>query len=49
MNNAMIKDLDDNLQKGTSSEWKSSGVPPEEATHFSDAADKVVWTKYRDN
>ncbi len=46
MNNAMIKDVDGQLKKDKSSERKSSGVLPEEATHFSDAADKIVWTKY---
>jgi hypothetical protein len=38
--------VDGKLQKDKSSERKSSGVLPEEATHFSDAADKIVWTKY---
>ena len=46
MNNAMIKDVDGKLQKDKSSERKTSGVLPEEATHFSDAADKIVWTKF---
>lgn len=46
MNNAMIKDVDGQLKKDKSSERKSSGVLPEEATHFSDAADKIVWTKF---
>ena len=45
MNNA-IKDVDGQLKKDKSSERKSSGVLPEEATHFSDAADKIVWTKF---
>ena len=48
MNNAMIKDVDGQLKKDKSSERKSSGVLPEEATHFSDAADKIVWTKFGD-
>ena len=46
MNNAMIKDVDGKLQKDKSSERKTSGVLPEVATHFSDAADKIVWTKF---
>lgn len=46
MNNAMIKDVDGKLQKDKSSERKTSGVLPEEATHFSDAADKIIWTKF---
>jgi hypothetical protein len=29
-----------------SSERKSSDVLPEEATHFSDSADMIVWTKF---
>lgn len=46
MNNAMIKDVDGQLKKDKSSERKTSGVLPEEATHFSDAADKIIWTKF---
>jgi hypothetical protein len=46
MNNAMLKDADGKLTKDKSSERKTSGVLPEEATHFSDAADKIVWTKF---
>ena len=46
MNNAMIRDVDGQLKKDKSSERKTSGVLPEEATHFSDAADKIIWTKY---
>ena len=46
MNNAMIKDVDGKLQKDKSSERRTSGVLPEEATHFSDAADKIIWTKF---
>ena len=42
----MIKDVDGQLKNDESSEHKSSGVLPEEATHFSDAADKIVWTKF---
>lgn len=47
MNNAMVIDRDGHLEKNKYSERKSSGVLPEEATHFSDAADKIVWAKYR--
>ncbi len=43
---ATINDVDGQLKKDKSSERKTSGVLPEEATHFSDAADKIVWTKY---
>lgn len=46
MNNAMIKDVDGQLKKDKSSERKSSGILQEEATHFSDAADKILWTKF---
>ncbi|MDD4847604.1 MAG: hypothetical protein PHR53_02420 [Bacteroidales bacterium] len=46
MNNAMVKDVNGKLEKDKSSERKTSGVLPEEATHFSDAADKIIWTKY---
>jgi len=46
MNNAKVKDEDNKLEKNKNSERNSSGVPAEEATHFSDAADKIVWTKY---
>ncbi|MDL2309440.1 hypothetical protein LJC53_07660, partial [Bacteroidales bacterium OttesenSCG-928-C03] len=46
MNNAMIKDVDGKLQKDKSSERKSSGILQEEATHFSDAADKILWCKF---
>ncbi len=46
MNNAMVKEMDGNMAKDKSSERKGSGVLPEEATHFSDAVDKILWTKY---
>jgi hypothetical protein len=49
MNNAMIRDVDGQLKKDKNCERKSSGVLPEEATHFSDAADKIIWTKYGSN
>ena len=34
------------IAKDKSSELRSSSILPEEATHFSDASDKIVWTKY---
>ncbi len=46
MNNAMLKEVDGHLKKDKSSERRGSGVLPEEATHFSDAVDKILWTKY---
>lgn len=49
MNNAMVKDDNGKLVKDKSSERKSSGVLPEEATHFSDAVDKIIWTKFSEH
>ena len=46
MNNARVKSVDGQMKKDKSSERPSSGVLPEEATHFSDAVDKLIWTKY---
>lgn len=46
MNNAKVKQVKNNLEKDKSSERPGSGVLPEEATHFSDAADKIIWIKY---
>ncbi len=46
MNNAKVKQVKDKLEKDKSSERPDSGVLPEEATHFSDAADKIMWTKF---
>lgn len=46
MNNAPVKESNGKFEKDKSSERTGSGTPPEEATHFSDAIDKLVWTKY---
>ena len=46
MNNAKVRTVDNRLAKDKSSERPNSGVLPEEATHFSDARDKLLWTKY---
>jgi hypothetical protein len=46
MNNAKVKTVEGQLKKDKSSERPTSGVLPEEATHFSDAVDKLIWTKY---
>ena len=46
MNNAKVKNVEGQLKKDKSSERPKSGVLPEEATHFSDAVDKLMWTKY---
>ncbi len=45
MNNTKVVDKDGKFQKDKSSERKNS-ILPEEATHFGDAADKRIWTKY---
>ena len=46
MNNAKVKNVEGQLKKDKSSERPKSGVLPEEATHFSDAVDKLIWTKF---
>lgn len=46
MNNAKAKTVDNKLTKDKRSERPDSGVLPEEATHFSDARDKLLWSKY---
>lgn len=46
MNNAKVKTVEGNLKKDKRSERPDSGVLPEEATHFSDAVDKLIYTKY---
>lgn len=46
MNNAKARTTDNKLVKDKSSERPDSGVLPEEATHFSDARDKLIFTKY---
>lgn len=45
MNNTQVKETNGKFEKDKSSERKKS-VLPEEATHFSDAVDKRIWTKY---
>jgi hypothetical protein len=47
MNNANTKDYEGKVIKDKSSE-RSKNTPQEEVTHFSDAADKIVYTKYRE-
>jgi hypothetical protein len=46
MNNTRVIEKEGKFKKDKSSEKKDSGVLPEEATHFGDAADKRIWTKY---
>ena len=45
MNNTKVVDKEGKFQKDKSSERKSS-IMVEEATHFGDAVDKRIWTKY---
>ena len=45
MNNTKVIDKDGKLEKDKSSERKET-ILPEEATHFGDAVDKRIWTKY---
>lgn len=45
MNNTRVIDKDGKFEKDKSSERKDS-ILPEEATHFGDAVDKRIWTKY---
>lgn len=45
MNNTRVIDRDGKFTKDKSSE-RSSSILPEEATHFGDAVDKRIWTKY---
>ena len=46
MKNTRVKEKDNKFEKDKKSEDKKSGIPPEEATHFSDAIDKYWWAKY---
>jgi hypothetical protein len=45
MNNTKVIDKDGRFEKDKSSERKPN-ILPEEATHFGDAVDKRIWTKY---
>jgi hypothetical protein len=45
MNNTKVTERNGKFDKDKSSE-RSSKILPEEATHFSDAVDKRIWTKY---
>lgn len=45
MNNTRVIDKDGKFTKDKSSE-RSNSILPEEATHFGDAVDKRIWTKY---
>jgi len=47
MNNTKVIEKDGKFQKDKSSE-RSKVIPQEEATHFGDAADKIIWTQYKD-
>lgn len=46
MNNTRVTERDGRFAKDKKSESAHSGVLPEEATHFGDAVDKILWTKY---
>jgi hypothetical protein len=48
MNNTKVIERNGKFDKDKSSERKET-IMPEEATHFSDAVDKRIWTKYGDN
>lgn len=43
MNNTKVRERDNKFEKDKSSERKKSGVPQEEATHSTDAADKIIY------
>jgi len=45
MNNTRVIDKNGKFEKDKSSERRNS-ILPEEATHFGDAVDKRIWTKY---
>jgi hypothetical protein len=45
MNNTKVIERNGKFDKDKNSE-RSKKILPEEATHFSDAADKRIWTKY---
>lgn len=48
MNNTQVIEKDGKFRKDKRSEDVNSGILPEEATHFGDAADKKIWIKYGD-
>lgn len=48
MSNTEVMERDGKFCKNKRSESPNSGVLPEEATHFGDAVDKKMWTKYID-
>lgn len=43
MNNTKVRERDNRFEKDKSSERKNSGIPQEEATHSTDAADKIIY------
>jgi hypothetical protein len=46
MNNTKVVEREGKFKKDKTSEHASSTTLPEEATHFGDAVDKRIWTKY---
>jgi hypothetical protein len=49
LNNTRVIEKDNKFKKDKRSENQKSSVPQEEATHSTDAADKIIWIKYRSN
>jgi hypothetical protein len=49
MNNTKVVEKDNKFSKDKSSEHKNSGVPQEEATHSTDAIDKIFWIEKINN
>ena len=49
MNNTRVTERDGKFGKDKKSESARSGVLPEEATHFGDAIDKILWTKFHNS
>lgn len=48
MSNTQVMEREGKFCKNKKSEHPNSGILPEEATHFGDAVDKKMWTKYID-
>lgn len=48
LNNTKVQERNNKFVKDKSSEHKNSGVAPEEATHSTDAGDKIIWVDFHD-
>lgn len=46
MGNARVIEKNNKFEKDKSSEKDKSGIPPQEATHFSDSFDKILWIRF---